>query len=296
MSPKVLSEIAKGKQREIIPSEHCEPGPSTSEPPTKTLVVRFSEGLPDLTFQVAEKDTVRDVKRRIRDHRPQLTDHRLRLIHSGRLLADGVFLYSWLTSLEERQRRATAGMTEEAPDASQPAASIWLHCSVGPKIEPGEEDETRIQRAQLKPLRGFDRLTAAGFTPEDIANMRLQFHSQSATDFLEEDAANPEEYEEHARALEEQWIDSMDSVGGSSLADSSTETPSVILNGMILGFFFPVIPLFFFHEQKRAVFWEEGPAHDVVERPPLSKRVQMGIIIGFLMNMVFGIWTYALST
>ena len=27
-----------------------------------------------------------------------------------------------------------------------------------------------------KPLRGFDRLTAAGFSEEDIANVRRQFH------------------------------------------------------------------------------------------------------------------------
>lgn len=34
-----------------------------------------------------------------------------------------------------------------------------------------------IQTAQLKPLRGFDRLTTAGFSEEEIANVRAQFHS-----------------------------------------------------------------------------------------------------------------------
>lgn len=67
--------------------------------------------------------------------------------------------------------------------------------------------------------------------------------------------------DEHARALEEQWIDSMDNVGTASISQSSSHATSVILNGIVLGFFFPLLPLFFFHEAKPAVFWEEGPDH-----------------------------------
>jgi hypothetical protein len=33
-----------------------------------------------------------------------------------------------------------------------------------------------LETTQLKPLRGFDRLMAAGFGEEDIANVRRQFH------------------------------------------------------------------------------------------------------------------------
>lgn len=261
---------------------------------TKTLVIRFSEGIPDLTLEVAEKDAVRDVKRYIREERPQLKDHRLRLIHSGRLLTDGTFLHAWLVSLGERQRRATSAITEN--DSDPTILTTWLHCSVGPKMEPGEEDDTKVQKAQLKPLRGFDRLAAAGFTAEDIANIRSQFHSQSSRDFLDQEFTNDEDFDEHARALEEQWIDSMDNVGTASLSQSSSQSASMILNGIILGFFFPVIPFFFFHENKPAVFWEEGPDHDVADQPPFSKRMQMGIVIGFLMNLVFGVWTYALAS
>jgi carboxylesterase type B len=42
-------------------------------------------------------------------------------------------------------------------------------------------------------LRGFDRLAAAGFTAEDIANIRSQFHSQSSRDFLDQDFTNDED-------------------------------------------------------------------------------------------------------
>ena len=76
--------------------------------------------------------------------------------------------------------------------------------------------------------------------------------------------------DEHARALEEQWIDSMDNVGSASLSQSSSQTASIMLNGIVLGFFFPIIPFFFFHEVKPAVFWEEGPDADTTNQPPLS--------------------------
>ena len=56
----MLSEKAKGKQRAVDP----EPGPSQG-PPAKDLVIRFTEGLPDLTLQVAEGDAVRDIKRKV---------------------------------------------------------------------------------------------------------------------------------------------------------------------------------------------------------------------------------------
>ena len=40
------------------------------------------------------------------------------------------------------------------------------------------------QEAQIKPLRGFDRLASAGFSEEDILNIRRQFHSRSVADYL----------------------------------------------------------------------------------------------------------------
>ncbi|KAI0086979.1 DUF2407 ubiquitin-like domain-containing protein [Irpex rosettiformis] len=290
MASSGLSDKAKGKQR-VRDLAYDSSSPASVTP--RTLVVRFSEGIPDLTLDVEQRDTVRDIKRQIRDYRPQLKENRLRLIHSGRILTDDTLLYSWLDSLEERQRRVVSKVAEGSSDASQ--SSTWIHCAIGPKMEPGEEDETKVQQTQLKPLRGFDRLAAAGFSASDIANFRTQFHSQSSSNFLDQDFASEEDYDEHARALEEQWMDSMNSVGPGSLGQGSSQTSGVILNGIMLGFFFPIIPFFFFREHKRAVFWEDGPEHDVSEPSPLSKRMQMGIVIGFVMNLVFGIWTYALS-
>jgi hypothetical protein len=54
----MLSERAKGKQRETEPQI-----PLTTTP--RELVVRFTEGEPDLDLLVQERDTVRDVRRRV---------------------------------------------------------------------------------------------------------------------------------------------------------------------------------------------------------------------------------------
>ncbi|OCH91602.1 hypothetical protein OBBRIDRAFT_792077 [Obba rivulosa] len=281
-----LSEKAKGKQRAV----DSEP----EAPSVKDLTIRFTEGIPDLTVQVGDKDYVRDIKRIIRTARPQLKDRRLRLIHSGQLLPDTTLLYPRLASAEERQRRNVLGDgATEGQEAGAPSA--WLHCSVGPQMTEDEtEEEGKVQTAQLKPLRGFDRLAAAGFSEQDIASIRMQFHAHSAGDYLDQDW-DGEDFDEHARALEEQWIDSFDG-GSAPLSQSSSGTSSTILHGIVLGFFFPIIPLFFFRAPKPALFWDDGTEHDALGASVFSRRMQIGIVAGFLLNGLFGIWTYLLTS
>lgn len=64
--------------------------------------------------------------------------------------------------------------------------------------------------------------------------------------------------DEHARALEEQWIDSIDNAGTASLSQSSPSANSSVLQGILIGFFFPLLPFFFMRSKKAAVFWEDG--------------------------------------
>jgi hypothetical protein len=73
MSSYPLSEKAKGKQRAIEPldrerstSSLQEIKPAEDERPSRDLVVRFTEGFPDLTVTVEKEDFVRDVKRKVR--------------------------------------------------------------------------------------------------------------------------------------------------------------------------------------------------------------------------------------
>ena len=116
--------------------------------------------------------------------------------------------------------------------------------------------------------------------------------------------------DEHAHALEEQWIDSMDSVGNAPLVQTSAQ--SMILRGIVMGFFFPILPLFFLRDAKPAAFWDNGsevqPTENVifpyvaacsalVNVDPCSRRkTQLGIVIGFIMNMLFGTWRYLLDS
>ncbi|KAH8091017.1 DUF2407 ubiquitin-like domain-containing protein [Cristinia sonorae] len=281
----MLSDKAKGKQRAVSPEE---------ERVYKSLVVRFTEGIPDLTVGIEPEETIRDVKRNIRELRPNLKDRRLRLIHSGRLLADDTELYSWITTQEERQRQSSSGEGEES--SITPRSTTWLHCSVGPQMSGDEEEDDKMQTAQLKPLRGFDRLSAAGFSEQDIANIRLQFHAHSAGDYLDQEFTNDEDFDEHARMLEEQWIDSMDSAGSASLSQSTSSTSSTLLTGVLTGFFFPLYTLFFFHSTKPAVFWDDGTEHDVVGTIVFSRSMQIWIVVGVVMNFLFGIWTYFLAS
>ncbi|KAI0786128.1 DUF2407 C-terminal domain-containing protein [Abortiporus biennis] len=286
----MLSEKAKGKQRATEPVED-------EDIQAKTLIIRFTEGFPDLSLEVREGDTVRDVKQYIRQAREPLKQRRLRLIHSGRLLTDGTHVYPLIVAQEEKQKPSSSdasSSTPSSPTDPAPVLTTWLHCSVGPQTTDGEEEEASVQTAQLKPLRGFDRLAAAGFSEQDIANIRLQFHAHSSGDYLDHDFENDEDFDEYARNLEEQWIDSMDSIG--SMSDpSSTSTPTM-LQGILLGFFFPLLPFFFFHQSKPAVFWEDGNEHHAVGVSVFSRRMQMGIVAGLAMNFLFGVWTYFLAS
>ena len=156
-----LSEKAKGKQRAVDPLDMRQDSSST-QPVSRNLTIRFTEGGSDLILPVGEKDTVKDVKQKvfdvsdalnekltrrggqIRDVRPELQRRRLRLIHSGRLLTDGTFIYPWLASLEDKQRKAVKEVTaEEVLNTGQ--ALTWLHCSVGPELMQGEEEENPTQ-------------------------------------------------------------------------------------------------------------------------------------------------------
>lgn len=59
-----LSDKAKGKQRAL--DSVADPQANVEVPKTKPLVVRFTEGIEDLSLQVEQKDTVREVKRKVR--------------------------------------------------------------------------------------------------------------------------------------------------------------------------------------------------------------------------------------
>ncbi|KAG7090978.1 hypothetical protein E1B28_010045 [Marasmius oreades] len=307
-----LSEKAKGKQRAVdITSLDQDSSGSATQPlqanVPQSLVVRFTEDkVADVEIFITEKDTVRDVKNAIRLERPELKNRRLRLIHSGRLLTDGTFLYSWLKKLDERQKRASAspeevigGFEESASSKPQSTVASWLHCSVGREVEQIEEEMDDVSQAQqIQPARGFDRLASMGFSQSDIATIRRQFHIQNDS-FLtgDEEFGHDDTYDEHARALEEQWIDSLDSTDTTSLSGSSSSSSnSSAMQGIVVGFFFPFLPLFLNgHKPPLPIFWENGSEHSHNDSVVFSRATQMGLVAGFMINILFGMWRFLLD-
>ena len=80
------------------------------------------------------------------------------MIHQGQLLADGAQLYARIASTGQRQSKpgttslGAAGGNEEADEeegaggaGEQSAGTTWLHCSVGPQLKEGEEEDGKVQ-------------------------------------------------------------------------------------------------------------------------------------------------------
>lgn len=150
--------------------------------------------------------------------RPSVAGLQLRLIHAGRLLTDGILLLPWLRSLEERVKRQAAGVGGDVGQvlrevglaevdrdgAPGTEGKVYLHCNVGGPLAAGTTPEEEVE-APAPRRRGFDTLLDAGLSPEDVANMRRQFY-ESRGEEVPDLGANYEN-DEHARALEEQWIE-----------------------------------------------------------------------------------------
>lgn len=137
----------------------------------------------------------------------------------------------------------------------------------------------------MTPLRGLDKMIEAGFSQEEIDSMRqtlLATAGGTPTDVTDA--------EEHLRALEDQWMDSLTSA--EAVTDTcksfrwfdnttftnvqalimTTATVGVymtLLQGVTVGFFIPFLPFFFFRTQ---IF---------------SKRMQMAIVLGAFINLLY---------
>jgi hypothetical protein len=186
-----LSEKSKGKQRadvdfnNDVDAEQVE-GDIGGEGQARrgraiTIIFSNEDSGKNLDLWIEEGESVGSVKDQvgvitlvpadvqIRHLRPRLLPLQLRLIHSGRLLTDGILLLPWLRALEQRVKRQAAGMTQEVEEVLKDVGlgeeadksggqgvrtgvgedKIWLHCNVGaeiaPKESPGEEVEPEVR-------------------------------------------------------------------------------------------------------------------------------------------------------
>ncbi|CAO3592470.1 unnamed protein product [Absidia cylindrospora] len=212
--------------------------------------VRWSDRQ-DLILTLSPTDTLQTVKEKIKQSSVHIENKYLRLIHNGRVLDDRK------TLLDYDIGKLPAGVNSKQKMA--PPAPVFIHCSLS-DYKP-EKKATNNQPQLTTPI-GFDRLREAGFSEEDVRNIRTQFHRMNGTPHTGNESS------EQAMHLEEQWMDNT----GETLPDGTAQgTYKEMMWGLMLGFFLGIICLFWFRE---SIF---------------TRRHQMGIVAGILINISFGL-------
>ncbi|KAK4058836.1 hypothetical protein OIO90_000282 [Microbotryomycetes sp. JL221] len=279
-----------------IDDDEDEDGSTTRPGPAgMSFCVRFTDGSEDLLdIWVGEKESVGQVKRRIRLLRPalvvdvpytvQLLSKRAKLVQSAakpnsQALLEGLEAVGREIGVNvtgsndkvngKRLEGDHKGKGKETQTVADGDERVWLQCSVGEPMDDeeiaGEQDKVQ-QTAQITPLQGLDRLRDAGFSEEDISSMRAEFRRTHASNLEGDD-------DEHARALEDQWMEGLTgqneaAAAADGLSDSYWTT---LLQGVCIGFFVPFLPFFFFRTQ---VF---------------SRGMSIAIVLGAFINLVFGL-------
>jgi len=281
------------------------------------LVIRFSTANPDITVSIDKpsRTTALSLKQQIRTHLPRpASESRLRLIHAGKVLPDNAALSGTLNVTLPPSLARDEGSKSEKAKGKQPlrdtkptAARVYIHCSLGDALtsselavefKQAEEADAALLNQTSGPSlsttsagpegnndsttttpapRGFDRLLTAGFTPAEVATLRTQFLAiQSHSHTPDTMPSGPE-----LLALEERWLDNGSGTNSSNTLEGAEAGGfggedvgglEDMLYGNLMGFFWPM----------GAMFWlmrEEGV---------WSRRKQIAVLSGFLVNVVFG--------
>lgn len=126
------------------------------------------------------------------------------------------------------------GLAEEEGEKKDKEASVYLHCNVGGPLSPSGSKETAPTPAEAESSaprrRGFDTLLDSGLSPEDVANMRRQFYESRGEEVP--DLGGEDMNDEHARALEEQWIEGDLTA---ATATSKSHHPHFLIRSVIRG-------------------------------------------------------------
>ncbi|RPA91012.1 hypothetical protein L873DRAFT_1795148 [Choiromyces venosus 120613-1] len=269
---------------------------STNDPTSPvSLLIRFAISLPDLPIYVpaAANTSVSTLKSHIRSLLPpDQAKRRLRLIHAGKVLSDSTTLGSQLqvsaaappppplssssSNQDEEDKRKGKGKDVDPGGGGRGEdlqRAVYIHCSVGDELseedlakEANEQEPPTQSTPQMSTLpqpRGFDRLLSAGFSESDVAALRSQFNRLHGDD------------EENVRMLEDRWIDESAGQGGELADGSPAGSYEDMFLGATIGFFWPV-----------AVFLMR-------EEEVFSKRMQMSILAGVLVNLAFCVLRYS---
>ncbi|KAL6717415.1 hypothetical protein ACLMJK_005330 [Lecanora helva] len=260
-----------------------------------TLVIRFTTSLPDLPLTVPNPrtTTATTLSTLIRPHLPaHLQASSLRLIYSGALLHPQSSLSTSLRlssrgkspvqlyihcSISSDTQLSVAQLQKEARDAKALQLQAKTQSQINedaPLQENNAAGEATVQQAP----QGFDRLLSAGLSPAEVASLRSQFLAVQAHSHTPDTMPTASEM----RLLEERWLDASTPLNGSGGADLGTEDDlggglEDMLWGNLMGFFWAV----------GAIVWL------VREEGVWSKRRQVGVVTGVLVNIAFCLLRFA---
>lgn len=281
------------------------------------LVIRFSTSNPDILLPISHPSntTGLSLKQQIRSHLDApSSESRLRLIHAGKVLQDTVALSKSLNiphppppprDNDTKSGNSKAKGKQPVRNDTKPASAVrvYIHCSLGDVLTATElaQEAKQAQEADHALLsqtttslptsaegstsdtstttpapRGFDRLLTAAFTPAEVTALRAQFLAiQSHSHTPDTMPTGPD-----LLALEERWLDSGsspniapgDADAGGFVGEDAGGLEDM-LYGNLIGFFWPI----------GGVCWlmrEEGV---------WSRRKQVAVLSGFLVNLGFGV-------
>ncbi|RKP37653.1 hypothetical protein BJ085DRAFT_31928 [Dimargaris cristalligena] len=192
------------------------------------LRIRFNDTQPDLYLATTADASVNQVKNEISVLRPPLASKQLRLIFSGQLLRPDTQLIDYPSLRSQINQKAQSAAP---PPASTPATVPGGPISDAPEPADLPAESTTQQDSASNHNRpvGFDRLREAGFSEQDIANFRQQFHLFQGTN-----------------ANAETWMDD----GGQNAAVDGVngESYNQLFNGLIVGFFLGMLSALWYRE------------------------------------------------
>ncbi|CCH44246.1 putative membrane protein [Wickerhamomyces ciferrii] len=245
------------------------------------VIVRFSDNtIKDAKLPLIKLTELsnRWLKQSVRQQNPSLSNKRLRFIHSGKVLTDST---NFIDEFLQLQRFSKSSLGSESNEQHELDRVFIIHCLIGDTLSVDElkresELDNQVQEQSTTPAPiGFDRLANAGFSQEDIQNLRQQFRSLYG-DLPEPNGENTDGSQgRDIRQLEERWIDSsvneMDEFNTGN-AGSRLGGNEDLLIGILIGCLLGVLSLFLLKEEQL-----------------FSKRQRMAVIAGFIVNFSFAL-------
>lgn len=165
-----------------------------------SLIIKFSTDTPDLALEVPDPTIVNvswlrnQVRQKVGG---VLVNRRLRFIAAGKVLTEHTNFARDVAKVDIKGKKPIVASNNGTPSGFDPTKRIYVHCSVGDILSPADlqreatldlSSSTPNPESSTEPApRGFDRLRNAGFTTQDIEQLRNQFQRTYGNDDNDEE-------------------------------------------------------------------------------------------------------------